>query len=443
MNKVIPGINDLETCCPNIARLWHPTKNIGLRDGHGRDVSSPNKISYASSQRVYWLDDCGHEYDMRVADKTSGQSCPYCTNHRVLSGFNDLATIRPDLAEEWDYNRNSHLTDIKGRDLSMPDKISPSSNFMVYWLCTKGHSWQDKPNHRHLSNRNCPYCSNQLVLPGYNDLATTNPELAKEWDYVKNANIYDKKGRNLSTPEALTQSSGIDVWWRCKNNHSWKVSPNSRISSKSGCPFCSNKRVSDTNNLLVLFPIVAAEWHPTANVGRTNWLGEDISTPDKVLAHSNYTMTWLCKNGHEWKSSINNRVAGYGCPICSESHGEMEVRKVLEALHINFKEQFIFADRKYHKKGVLKDDFAILHNNKVIGTIEYNGEHHYRVVDFSGHNPKKAQEQFEKVQKRDKVKSDYLKAHNIPQLIIPYWQFNEIEQLVTEFLKELGRIRID
>ena len=118
----------------------------------------------------------------------------------------------------------------------------------------------------------------------------------------------------------------------------------------------------------------------------------------------------------------------------------MEVRKVLEALHINFKEQFIFADRKYHKKGVLKDDFAILHNNKIVGTIEYNGEHHYRVVDFSGHNPKKAQEQFEKVQKRDKVKSDYLQSHNIPQLIIPYWQFNEIEQIVTEFLKELGLI---
>lgn len=40
-------------------------------------------------------------------------------------------------------------------------------------------------------------------------------------------------------------------------------------------------------------------------------------TANDVTPHSNKKVWWVCKNGHEWKSLINNRSLGVGCPICA------------------------------------------------------------------------------------------------------------------------------
>ena len=62
--------------------------------------------------------------------------------------------------------------------------VSYQSNVKVWWLGQCGHEWQASTSHRY-RGRGCPYCCNNAVLPGFNDLSTTNPNLAKEWDYSK------------------------------------------------------------------------------------------------------------------------------------------------------------------------------------------------------------------------------------------------------------------
>lgn len=62
------------------------------------------------------------------------------TNNAVWPGYNDLKTINPELAEEWDYQRN-RIT---------PDKVSPNSNKKVWWICSRcGNNWM-----AYISNRN-------------------------------------------------------------------------------------------------------------------------------------------------------------------------------------------------------------------------------------------------------------------------------------------------
>lgn len=418
--------------CPEVAAEWSFEKNKGLTNSYGHDYSRLELVPPSSGVYAWWICPNGHEYEMMISSRTNGhQKCPYCSNRRVLSGYNDLATKRPDIAAEWHPTLNGDV---------LPSQVGPSSNIPRFWLCIKGHVWEDTPNHRNDCGRGCPYCSGQRTLKGFNDLLTTNPILASQWDYEKNKNVYDQKGRNIATPELLTEKSGINVWWKCKNNHSWFCSPADRSTYNTGCPYCAGKLPTETNNLLVICPELANEWDYDKNKNLKDKTGRDISTPEKITPASSQRVYWKCKKGHSWKASVGNRTSGFGCPICSESHSEKEVRRILESLNITFKEQFSFPDRKYHHRGTLRDDFVILHNNDIIGAIEYNGKQHYEIVDFSGHNPEKAKNEFQHIKDRDKLKTDYLKAHGIQQLVIPYWQFNEIESLVIEFLKELKLI---
>ena len=57
---------------------------------------------------------------------------------------------------------------------------------MVWWRCEKGHEWQARLFWRTKMGNGCPYCCNQKILTGYNDLATIAPELVQEWDFDKN-----------------------------------------------------------------------------------------------------------------------------------------------------------------------------------------------------------------------------------------------------------------
>ena len=54
---------------PEVAALWHPTKNGGL---------TPAMFSPHTNTRVWWLRNCGHEWDSPITVMTRGCGCPYC-----------------------------------------------------------------------------------------------------------------------------------------------------------------------------------------------------------------------------------------------------------------------------------------------------------------------------------------------------------------------------
>ena len=83
------------------------------------------------------------------------------------------------LFSEWHPDKNGDL------ELEM---LSRGSEKKVWWVCERNHAWQASIANR-VKGSGCPYCANRRVLPGYNDLWTTNPELAMEWHSEKNEDL--------------------------------------------------------------------------------------------------------------------------------------------------------------------------------------------------------------------------------------------------------------
>ena len=124
-----------------------------------------------------------------------------------------------------------------------------------------------------------------------------NPQLLLEWDYNK----------NIILPLSLTNGSEKKVWWKCENGHSWFASIYSRAKLKSNCPFCSGRCATIENNLSKKYPELLKEWDYSNN----------IELPENVTPKSNKTISWKCKHGHQWKTSICNRTQNKtNCPYC-------------------------------------------------------------------------------------------------------------------------------
>ncbi len=253
--KVLVGYNDLSTLMPKLASQWHPSKNSNF---------TPKDVTINSHRKVWWLGPCGHEWQASIADRNNGRGCPYCSSKKVLRGDNDLQTVNPSLANEWNYEKNDGLT---------PVDVMPNSDKKVWWKCSKGHEWQATINSRN-NGRGCPYCAGQKVIKGINDLQTINPILAKEWNYEKNDGL---------TPVDVMPNSDKKVWWKCSKGHEWQATINSR-NSGIGCPYCSGRDViKGENDLGTVNPTLAKDW---------NYEKNDGLTPIDVLPNSDKKVWW-------------------------------------------------------------------------------------------------------------------------------------------------------
>lgn len=197
----------------------HQSKSYLLKEwDYYKNKKSPKDYGHGSGEQVWWLCDKGHSWLCGINSRVQGSGCPYCLNVKVLTGYNDLATLFPMLEKEWDYSKNDVL----------PTEIITGGKKKYWWVCEKGHSWEATIEKRKIG-QGCPYCKNRRLLVGYNDLATVNPKLASEWDFDKND----------FTPKDIIAGSNKSVWWVCEKGHSWKAPLNVRLYSGSGCPKCS------------------------------------------------------------------------------------------------------------------------------------------------------------------------------------------------------------
>ena len=129
----------------------------------------PSKISKGSSKKVKWKCKKGHIWDSPPSNRTNpkkARGCPVCGHRKLVPGVNDFGTLFPDIAKEWDYEKNYPKT---------PADVFPGNNTTWYWWkCKKRHSYKAKLNNKTspANQTKCPYCSNNKVLPGFNDLET-------------------------------------------------------------------------------------------------------------------------------------------------------------------------------------------------------------------------------------------------------------------------------
>lgn len=101
--------NSLATVHPELVAEWSE-KNLPL---------TPDKITFGSNKRVWWKGSCGHEWQASVKAHSGGEKCPICSGARVVEGINDLATLKPQLAQEWSKEMKEFLDDLTTRDQRM------------------------------------------------------------------------------------------------------------------------------------------------------------------------------------------------------------------------------------------------------------------------------------------------------------------------------------
>ena len=170
-----------------------------------------------------------------------------------------------------------------------PSFVSAGTNKKRMWKCSLGHTWDATPNNRTALNRGCPYCSGRKVPAGFNDLATTNPELAAEadgWD-----------------PVTITAKLDSKKSWVCALGHQWESKVGHR-SNGSGCPTCSGRLV------LVGFNDFATT-HPDIAAQAVGW------DPKTVSAGSGLKKKFKCEFEHRWTTTILGRSSGRNCPSCA------------------------------------------------------------------------------------------------------------------------------
>lgn len=265
-------------------------------------------------------------------------------------------------------------------------------------------------------NKGCPFCRG-LAIGEKNNLLVANPEVARDWNYDLNEDL----------PSQYTICSGFKKYWRCAKcgygkDGEW-ISSISNRSKGRGCPACANQVVTDKNRLSILCTEVSSEWSYSLN-GNLK--------PEHFSYGSGKTVWWKCHRCEkEWKAPIANRTSGgTGCPRCSSSKGEEEISNFLIKNKISFQTEVPLNECKY--KGQLYLDFYLSDYGIA---IEYNGKHHYEPVRFSySISEEQAKENLKEQKKKDKIKEKYCKDNNIQLLIIPYWEFDNIEKILEEAL---------
>ena len=113
-NAILEGYNDLASQKPELAAEWS-ARNAPLL---------PTQVTVFANRKAWWkCKECGNEWETLISTRSDGSKCPYCSGYILLKGFNDFATLYPQLAEEWS-DRNLPLT---------PDTVNDKSRKNVWW----------------------------------------------------------------------------------------------------------------------------------------------------------------------------------------------------------------------------------------------------------------------------------------------------------------------
>lgn len=249
----------------------------------------------------------------------------------------------------------------------------------------------------------CPKCGHVARVNSIDDV--------NEW--------LEENGRNIECVYYDGSVGSNNSKFRCLiDGYEWngKVS---NIKSGKGCAVCAKvKKVT--------------------NISEVNqWLGNNHRDIKCISYCGNLRdlSEFKCDICHKiWKSTFNNIKNGNSCPHCSASKGERHVAKILDNHNIKYKSQFWFEDCRIQLP--LPFDFALFKEDKLIGLCEYQGEQHYEPVDFANKGIEWAEKQFERNQFSDNIKRTYCKENNIPLLEIPYWDYDNAENIILKFLEE-------
>jgi len=216
--------------------------------------------------------------------------------------------------QQWDHELNAECG-------LLPETIAHGEKEKVWWRCqTCGSSWLSRVGSVLARDElGCWGCRQKLKnAKSISDFPLSKERyelLLSEWDYE----------RNEFNPDHKFPSNDDLTHWICPKSHSWSTTLRARTKKKgTNCPYCRpNILIPGFNDLYTVCfqdeskARILEEWDHERNA-------ELGLTPQTIAANeSKKSIYWKCLEAqHQWKTSVNNRMVGRNCSICSGRYAE-------------------------------------------------------------------------------------------------------------------------
>lgn len=325
---------------------------------------------------------CNYEWSANPTNILNGCGCFNCKKRKI----SESKTVTFEDFEQKAELKSKHLKINKDEYINMTTKVTCLCEICNYQWAVFPYSLCD--------GTSCPKCAGVL--------RKTHDEFISEIN-VKNPNIeiLDKYINNNTL-----------IKCRCKiDGYEWNACPTNLLRG-SGCYVCGVRQKCKSHTDFV---------NEVKNINNSvKIIGKYINSKTRIKSHCQ-----IC--GHIWNPLPDSLLRGSGCPKCNFSRGENYIYNFLNLHEILFEPQKRFEGLVGINNGQLSYDFYL---PKYSALIEYQGEQHYRSIDYYG-----GDEHLEKQIEHDTRKREYAEQNNIKLIEIPYWDFDNIEQILS---KELG-----
>lgn len=274
-----------------------------------------------------------------------------------------------------------------------------------------GSVFERKPDYIYMNGLTCPECYKNSP----SRLRKSPTKFKKEFE-----NVY---GKSLILNSDYTHGEEkISV--KCLQGHVWLSSPLYLLKGK-GCPNCNKDK----------FVSPLKKSHEQFVCEMKNKYGDEYEILGDYDLFNKKVLTRHNPCGHEWKPIASNLYSNGSCPKCHQSKGEKEIRKYLLDNSLEFENEYAFDDCRGEKYS-LRFDFCIFKDRNVWFLIEYDGEFHFKENKIYK-NESVRKQKFRELKNRDFIKTEYCENKKIPLLRIPYWDKENITDIIRKFTDEL------
>ena len=267
---------------------------------------------------------------------------------------------------------------------------------------TCGHIWEATPTNL-IRGKGCPNCAKK--------------ELRNI--HLKSTSTFVEEMKNLDENiEILGEYTGSHdkIMCRCiTHNVIFYSNPTHLLQGKSGCKKCEGDKISSR--------LIKPQDDFIRDVQRINPYVEIV---DKYTGAQNRIRVQCTRCFNIWTPVAGSLLSGHGCPVCNMSKGERAIAVFLDNNHISYNPQKSYSELRGVGGLPLSYDFYLPEYNLL---IEYQGGYHDHTV------PTQTDKEYEIQVEHDKRKKEYALTHNYNFLEIWYYDFNNIERILTDYLK--------
>ena len=383
--------------------------------------------------------DKGHEFTRTFSKFKQTQKCPHCINHAI--SYEEVKKY------------------MEGENYILLSKEYKNNSEKLHMICDKGHEcWISWGNFQ--QGRRCNICAKEsryekkrysleevkVLIEKYGfeilsdeyinnktklkikckncgaiykrDLThirgkckkcANKPRLTKRFEYVKK--YIESKNYTLLSNEYINNSTKLKL--QCPEGHIIYMRFADFKNKNNRCKKCAN--IEQSKRMMLNYDDVK-KYIELFNFSLLTNTYEGNNLPLKIKCNN-------CNHVFERRYDVFKNY--HNCPKCNKKYkGEIKIAKVLDELNIKYKLQYRFKDCKFKK--TLPFDFYLYELNIC---IEYDGEGHYIIETFN-----RELDDFIDGKIRDTVKTIYCEKNNIKLIRIPYWDFDDIKEILEKEL---------